>query len=62
METRRYRGRDLDHAEPKSGRDLTKGNILSNVLYMGVPSMFERAGFVTCARPSKRKRIVRYET
>jgi GNAT superfamily N-acetyltransferase len=28
--------------------------------YMGVPAMFERAGFVECARPSKSKVIMRY--
>jgi GNAT superfamily N-acetyltransferase len=29
-------------------------------VYMGVPSMFERAGFVECARPSARKMIMRF--
>lgn len=28
--------------------------------YMGLPSMFEAAGFVECARPSKSKVILRY--
>jgi GNAT superfamily N-acetyltransferase len=28
-------------------------------VFMGVPSMFERAGFVECARPLDRKRIMR---
>jgi GNAT superfamily N-acetyltransferase len=28
--------------------------------YMGVPSVFEKAGFVECARPSKSKVIMRY--
>jgi GNAT superfamily N-acetyltransferase len=28
-------------------------------IYMGVPAIFERAGFVECARPSKRKVIMR---
>ncbi len=28
--------------------------------YMGFPSMYESAGFVECARPSKRKAIMRY--
>ncbi len=28
--------------------------------YMGVPGMFERAGFVECARPSRSRVIVRY--
>jgi GNAT superfamily N-acetyltransferase len=29
-------------------------------VYMGIPSIFERAGFVECARPSKRKAVMRY--
>jgi GNAT superfamily N-acetyltransferase len=28
--------------------------------YMGIPAMFEQAGFVECARPSKSKAIMRY--
>jgi GNAT superfamily N-acetyltransferase len=28
--------------------------------YMGIPAMFERAGFVECARPSKAKVVMRY--
>ena len=28
--------------------------------YMGIPAMFERAGFVECARPSESKVIMRY--
>ncbi len=28
--------------------------------YMGIPSMFEKAGFVECARPSESKMIMRY--
>jgi putative MATE family efflux protein len=36
----------LDQEQPKSGRDLTKGNILSNVLYMGIPSMIGFAAMV----------------
>lgn len=28
--------------------------------YMGLPSMFEKLGFVECARPSKSKAIMRY--
>ncbi len=28
--------------------------------FMGIPAIFERAGFVECARPSKRKVIMRY--
>jgi GNAT superfamily N-acetyltransferase len=29
-------------------------------IYMGTPAMFEKAGFVECARPSKTKVIMRY--
>jgi putative MATE family efflux protein len=36
----------LDQEQPRSGRDLTTGNILSNVLYMGVPSMIGFAAMV----------------
>jgi putative MATE family efflux protein len=36
----------VDREQPKSGRDLTKGDILSNVLYMGVPSMIGFAAMV----------------
>lgn len=36
----------MNYQGPKSGRDLTKGNILSNVLYMGVPSMIGFAAMV----------------
>jgi GNAT superfamily N-acetyltransferase len=40
---------------------LPKKDLLPPVsVYMGVPSMFERAGFTECARPSKRKMIMRY--
>ncbi|NIM93860.1 MAG: GNAT family N-acetyltransferase [Anaerolineales bacterium] len=28
--------------------------------FMGIPSMFERAGFVECARPSKSRAVYRY--
>jgi GNAT superfamily N-acetyltransferase len=37
-----------------------EGKLAPVSVYMGVPSMFERAGFVECARPSKRKAIMRY--
>jgi putative MATE family efflux protein len=37
---------DQPHDQPKSGRDLTTGDILSNVLYMGVPSMVGFAAMV----------------
>jgi putative MATE family efflux protein len=36
----------LEESQLKSGRDLTTGNILSNVLYMGVPSMIGFAAMV----------------
>ncbi|MBN1440504.1 MAG: GNAT family N-acetyltransferase [Anaerolineales bacterium] len=37
-----------------------KGGELAPVsAYMGVPSMFRRAGFVECARPTERKRVMR---
>jgi len=36
----------LEQEQRKAGRDLTKGNILSNVLYMGVPSMIGFAAMV----------------
>jgi len=29
--------------------------------FMGVPSLFQQAGFVECARPSQRKLIMRYD-
>jgi hypothetical protein len=28
--------------------------------FMGLPQMFEQAGFVECARPSKSKVVMRY--
>ena len=37
---------DQEQDQPKSGRDLTTGDILSNVLYMGVPSMVGFAAMV----------------
>ena len=36
-----------------------KGELPPASVYMGVPSMFERAGFVECARPSKSRVIMR---
>jgi GNAT superfamily N-acetyltransferase len=38
----------------------SRGVLAPVSVYMGVPSMFARAGFVECARPSKRKMIMRY--
>jgi putative MATE family efflux protein len=35
-----------DQGKPRSGRDLTRGDILSNVLYMGIPSMIGFAAMV----------------
>jgi putative MATE family efflux protein len=37
---------DQEQDQRKAGRDLTTGNILSNVLYMGVPSMIGFAAMV----------------
>jgi GNAT superfamily N-acetyltransferase len=37
-----------------------KGALPPVSVYMGVPSMFTRAGFAECARPSKSKVIMRY--
>jgi len=37
-----------------------KGRLAPVSVYMGIPSIFERAGFVEYARPSKRKAIMRY--
>jgi hypothetical protein len=40
---------------------LPKRNLLAPAsIYMGVPAIFERAGFVECARPSMSKVIVRH--
>jgi GNAT superfamily N-acetyltransferase len=40
---------------------IPKGKQLAPVsVFMGTPSMFEKAGFVECSRPSKRKIIMRY--
>jgi GNAT superfamily N-acetyltransferase len=37
----------------------SQGKIPPGSVYMGIPSTFERAGFVECARPSARKAIMR---
>lgn len=37
-----------------------KGKLPPVSVYMGIPSIFERAGFVECARPSTRKAIMRF--
>jgi GNAT superfamily N-acetyltransferase len=40
---------------------LTKKDLSApSSIYMGVPAIFERAGFVECARPSRNKVIMRY--
>ena len=35
------------------------GSLAPASIYMGVPAIFERAGFVECARPSRGKAIMR---
>jgi hypothetical protein len=40
---------------PPRGRQLSPVSS-----YMGIPSVFEKAGFVECARPSKSRVIMRY--
>jgi len=37
-----------------------KGRLAPVSVYMGIPSIFERAGFIECARPSKRKAVMRF--
>jgi GNAT superfamily N-acetyltransferase len=37
-----------------------KGRLAPVSVYMGILSIFERAGFVECARPSKRKAVMRF--
>lgn len=39
---------------------VKKGRLPPLSSYMGLPQMFERAGFVEIARPSKSKAIMRY--
>jgi putative MATE family efflux protein len=46
QEQQRHGRLKLDQDKRRSGRDLTKGDILSNVLYMGVPSMIGFAAMV----------------
>lgn len=36
-----------------------RGSLAPASIYMGVPAIFERAGFVECARPSEKKGIMR---
>ena len=51
------RGAEIVEAYPTSprGRELAPVSI-----YMGLPAMFKRAGFVECARPSEAKVIMRW--
>ena len=51
------RGAKIVEAYPSIPR---KSRVAAVSVYMGIPSMFERAGFVECARPSNRKKIMRY--
>jgi GNAT superfamily N-acetyltransferase len=57
----------VDHVRDHGGKiveaypTLPRGRNLPPVSsYMGIPSVFEQAGFVECARPSKAKAIMRY--
>jgi GNAT superfamily N-acetyltransferase len=53
----RGRGGKVVEAYPTQPR---KGRLPPVSSFMGTPAMFERAGFVECARPSKSKVIMRY--
>jgi GNAT superfamily N-acetyltransferase len=37
-----------------------QGRLAPASVYMGIPSIFERAGFTECARPSARKAVMRF--
>jgi GNAT superfamily N-acetyltransferase len=57
----------IDYVQSQGGKvieaypTIQKGDRLPPVsIFMGSPSMFEKAGFIECARPSKRKIIMRY--
>jgi len=53
----RSQGGQVVEAYPTQSR---KGQLPPVSSFMGVPAMFERAGFVECARPSKSKVVMRY--
>jgi GNAT superfamily N-acetyltransferase len=53
----RERGGRVVEAYPTQPR---KGPLPPVSSYIGIPAMFERAGFVECARPSQSRVIVRY--
>ncbi len=57
----------VDHVRERGGKvveaypTVPRGRNLPPVSsYMGIPSVFEQAGFIECARPSKAKAIMRY--
>jgi GNAT superfamily N-acetyltransferase len=51
------RGGKVVEAYPTVPRE---GRLTPVSIFMGTPAMFERAGFVECARPSTRKVVMRY--
>lgn len=53
----RAQGGKIVEAYPTQPRE---GRLPPVSSFMGVPSVFEQAGFVECARPSKSKAIMRY--
>ena len=57
----------IDYVRSQGGKvveaypSVPKGRRLPPVsVFMGLPSMFEKAGFAECARPSKSKVVMRY--
>jgi GNAT superfamily N-acetyltransferase len=53
----RSQGGQVVEAYPTQPRE---GRLPPVSSFMGIPAMFERAGFVECARPSKSKVVMRY--
>jgi len=53
----RQQGGRIVEAYPTVPRATTLPPVSS---YMGIPAMFERVGFVECARPSKARMVMRY--
>jgi GNAT superfamily N-acetyltransferase len=58
VEYARSQGATLVEAYPRLPKQEPLPPVSS---FMGVPSLYERAGFVECARPSKSRAIMRYE-
>jgi GNAT superfamily N-acetyltransferase len=54
----REQGGTIIEAYPTIPKD---GQLAPTSSFMGLPSVFQKAGFVECARPSKRKMIMRYK-